>query len=74
MFPLFYHKKSYFLILALALFVSIAMGRGAWAAADQALLVRTKQVSEELLKDLETLVNRDSPSDYGEGVARVRIS
>ncbi len=63
--PLFLLVLSLLLVLVLATFSS--------ATSDQALLTRAKQVQEDLLQDLETLVNIDSPSGYGAGSERIML-
>ncbi len=44
-----------------------------FAAPDQALLDRAKQLQEDLLEGLETLVNIDSPSGYGAGSEKIKL-
>ena len=44
-----------------------------FAAPDQALLARAKQLQEDLLQDLQTLVNIDSPSGYGAGSEKIMM-
>ncbi len=44
-----------------------------FAAPDQALLARAKQLQDDLLQDLQTLVNLDSPSGYGAGSEKIMM-
>ena len=44
-----------------------------FAAPDQALLARAKQLQDDLLQDLQTLVNIDSPSGYGTGSEKIMM-
>jgi len=64
--------KAYFspVLSSLLIFFLAAVS---FAAPGQALLNRAKQLQEDLLQDLETLVNIDSPSGYGAGSERIMI-
>jgi acetylornithine deacetylase/succinyl-diaminopimelate desuccinylase-like protein len=60
-----------FFTLSCLFFFSLAAV--SFAAPDQALLARAKQLQEDLLQDLETLVNIDSPSGYGAGSEKIML-
>jgi glutamate carboxypeptidase len=64
--------KPHFLFVLSSFFVFF-LAAGAFAAPGQALLTRAKQLQEDLLQDLETLVNIDSPSGYGAGSEKIMI-
>ena len=44
-----------------------------FATPDPVLLARAKNLQEDLIRDLETLVNIDSPSGYGAGSEKIMI-
>lgn len=52
--------------------VLLIWGTGASAASNQDILDRAGQVQSELLRDLEKLVNIDSPADYAPGMEKVK--
>jgi len=58
---------------ALSCFFVVFLAALSFAASDQALLTRAKQLKEDLLQDLETLVNIESPSGYGAGSEKIMI-
>jgi len=64
--------KTYFR-LALALLLVFSLAAISYAAPGQGLLTRAKQLQEDLLQDLETLVNIDSPSGYGAGSEKIMM-
>jgi len=64
--------KTYFLF-ALPLLLVFLPATISFAAPGQALLARAKQMQEDLLQDLETLVNIDSPSGYGAGSEKIMM-
>ncbi len=61
------------LLFALPLLLVFLPPTISFAAPGQALLVRAKQMQEELLQDLERLVNIDSPSGYGAGSEKIMM-
>ncbi len=70
-------KKSLKGIVCFSIFALFLISFFGWtiaarAGGDPALLDRTKQVAPEILRDMEVLVNIDSPSDYGAGIAKVQ--
>ena len=65
-------RKMSWVYCLLALLILSPYSTIAWAAPDPVLLDRANQVKEELLKDLEILVNIDSPADYGPGLEKIK--
>jgi glutamate carboxypeptidase len=65
-------KRNFPFALSLLLFFFL-LATISFAAPDQALLARAKQLQEYLLQDLQTLVNIDSPSGYGAGSEKIMM-
>jgi glutamate carboxypeptidase len=64
--------RTHFLFAFSCLVVS-SLAAVSFAAPGQALLARAKHLQEDLLQDLETLVNIDSPSGYGAGSEKIMM-
>ena len=62
-----------FHLFALSSFLVLFLAATSLAAPDPPLLSRAKQLQDDLLRDLETLVNIDSPSGYGAGSERIMM-
>ncbi len=65
-------RKMPWVYCLLALLILSPYSTIGWAAPDPVLLDRANQVKEELLKDLEILVNIDSPADYAPGLEKIK--
>ena len=65
-------RKLPWVYCLLALLILSPYSTIGWAAPDPVLLDRANQVKEELLKDLEILVNIDSPADYDPGLEKIK--
>ena len=65
-------RKMPWVYCLLALLILSPYSTIGWAAPDPVLLDRANQVKEELLKDLEILVNIDSPADYDPGLEKIK--
>ena len=62
--------RTHFLFALSCLFVFF-LAAVSFAAPDQALLDRAKELQGDLLRDLEILVNIDSPSGHGPGSEKI---
>jgi len=67
-----FREKNLWFISGLALLICFLSTAKVIAAPDPALLDRASQVQEEVLKDLETLVNIDSPADHAPGLEKIK--
>jgi glutamate carboxypeptidase len=65
-------KRKFHFSLSLLLFF-FSLTTISFAAPDPALLARAKHLQDDLLQDLETLVNIDSPSGYGAGSEKIML-
>ena len=65
-------KRKFPFSLSLLLFF-FSLTTISFAAPDPALLARAKHLQDDLLQDLETLVNIDSPSGYGAGSEKIML-
>jgi len=64
-------KAPFSIVISSLLFLFLATA--SFASPGQGLLNRAKQLQDDLLQDLETLVNVDSPTGFGAGSERIML-